>query len=165
VNDWVTVPDSNSLDLSSAMTMDAWVRPTARTGWHTLLLKEAGGQMAYEMYANDAAVSRPAAYFTTPGGAIRGVTGASALPLNAWSHVAVSYDGTNMRFYVNGALVRTQARTGAILTSNGVLHIGGNEVWGGEFFAGLIDEVRIYSRALTPTEIQADMNTPVTPQP
>jgi hypothetical protein len=165
VNDWVTVPDSNSLDLSSAMTMDAWVRPTARTGWHTLLLKEAGGQMAYEMYANDAAVSRPAAYFTTPGGAIRGVTGTAALPLNAWSHVAVSYDGNNMRFYVNGALVRTQARTGAILTSNGVLHIGGNEVWGGEFFAGLIDEVRIYSRALTPTEIQADMNTPVTPQP
>ena len=41
-----------------------------------------------------------------------------------------------------------------------MLRIGGNAIWG-EYFSGLIDEVRIYNRALTPTEIQTDMNTPV----
>ena len=46
------------------------------------------------------------------------------------------------------------------LTSTGDLRIGGNNVWG-EFFSGLIDEVRVYNRALSPTEIQTDMNTPV----
>ena len=40
------------------------------------------------------------------------------------------------------------------------LRIGGNKVWG-EYFQGLIDEVRIYNRALTTAQIQADMNTPV----
>jgi hypothetical protein len=66
-----------------------------------------------------------------------------------------------LRLYVNGALAASRAQTGAVETSNGVVRIGGNSVWGDEHFAGLIDEVRIYNRALTPTEIQHDMTTPV----
>ena len=50
--------------------------------------------------------------------------------------------------------------TGALLISTGALRIGGNSVWG-EFFQGRLDEIRIYNRALTPAEIQTDMNTPV----
>jgi hypothetical protein len=42
------------------------------------------------------------------------------------------------------------------------LRIGGNAIWG-EYFAGQIDEVRIYNRALNQTEIQGDMNSPLTP--
>jgi len=42
------------------------------------------------------------------------------------------------------------------------LRFGGNSIWG-EYFQGLIDEVRIYNRALSQSEIQSDMNTPVTP--
>jgi hypothetical protein len=53
-------------------------------------------------------------------------------------------------------------RTGPIATSTGPLRIGGNSLWG-EFFQGRIDEVRVYNRALTPAEIQTDMNTPVGP--
>ena len=47
---------------------------------------------------------------------------------------------------------------GTIPSSTGVLRIGGNSVWA-EWFAGQIDEVRVYNRALTPSEIQADMAT------
>jgi hypothetical protein len=46
--------------------------------------------------------------------------------------------------------------------STGVLRLGGNNIWS-EWFAGLIDEVRIYNRALSAAEVQADMNAPVTP--
>jgi hypothetical protein len=49
-----------------------------------------------------------------------------------------------------------------LLTSTGVLRIGGNGIWG-EYFQGRIDEVRIYGRALSSAELQIDMNTPVTP--
>ena len=42
------------------------------------------------------------------------------------------------------------------------MKIGGNAIWG-EWFAGLIDEVRLYNRALTPTQLQTDMATPITP--
>jgi hypothetical protein len=62
--------------------------------------------------------------------------------------------------YVNGSQVSTQAAAGSITTSTNPLRIGGNSVWG-EYFDGLIDEVRVYNRALTVTEIQTDMITPV----
>jgi hypothetical protein len=89
------------------------------------------------------------------------VTGTAALPTGAWTHLAVTYDGANMRLYVNGVLVRTTARAGAMIATDGVLHIGGNQVWGGEFFGGVMDEIRIYNRALSVSEIQADMTTPI----
>ena len=65
-----------------------------------------------------------------------------------------------MRLYVNGVLVGTRAQTGAIATTTDPLRIGGDTRWG-EYFNGLIDEVRVYNRALTVTEIQADMAAPV----
>ena len=51
--------------------------------------------------------------------------------------------------------------SGPIVTNTGALRIGGNTIWG-EYFNGLIDEVRIYSRALSAAEIQTDMNRSVT---
>jgi hypothetical protein len=74
--------------------------------------------------------------------------------------VAATYDGATVRLYVNGAQVASTANTGAMVTSNSPLRIGGDSVWG-EYFKGLIDEVRIYNRALTAAQIQADMNTAV----
>jgi hypothetical protein len=62
-----------------------------------------------------------------------------------------------VRRYVNGALVSTRTATGPITTSANPLRIDGNNIWG-EFFNGVIDEVRIYNRALTAAEIQSDVN-------
>ena len=50
---------------------------------------------------------------------------------------------------MNGTQVATLAATGSIATSTGALKLGGNAIWG-EWFSGLIDEVRVYNRALTP---------------
>jgi len=50
--------------------------------------------------------------------------------------------------------------SGALVTTTGVLGIGGNSVWG-EWFAGYIDEVRIYNRVLSAGEIATDMNTAI----
>lgn len=164
VDDWITIADSASLDLTSAMTLEAWVNPSKLTQWHTVLLKESAAGMAYELYAHNPDISRPAAYGTL-NGTIRGVTGTASLPTNTWTHLATTYDGTNMQLFVNGALVRTVARTGLMNATTGPLRIGGNLPWGGEFFAGLIDEVRAYNRALTASEITADMNRGSMPPP
>ena len=61
---------------------------------------------------------------------------------------------------MNGVRVRSRLVSGSILTSTGPLRFGGNAVWG-EYFLGLIDEIRIYNSALAQIEIQRDMNTPV----
>jgi len=57
-------------------------------------------------------------------------------------------------------LAGTKAVTGNLANSTGVLHIGGNAVWN-EWFSGRIDEIRVYNRALSQAELQADMATPV----
>lgn len=155
VNDLVTVADSAALDLTTGMTLEAWVYPTALSGWRTVLMKEVSGELAYTIYANDQ-VAAPASYVRI-GSTSRRAAGASALPLNAWTHVAATYDGATLRLYVNGSQVGSQAVTGAIAVSALPLRIGGNNVWG-EYFSGRIDEVRVYNRALSAAEIATDMN-------
>ena len=82
------------------------------------------------------------------------------LAIGVWTHLAATYDGVTMRFYVNGVQVGSRAQTGSMLVSTRALRIGGNSVWG-EYLNGLVDDVRIYNRALSPAEIQTDMNTAV----
>jgi hypothetical protein len=165
IDDWVTVGDAAALDLTSGMTLEAWLNPTgAMSGWDTVMLKERGaGDMAYGLYANDGA-PMPAGYVNV-GGSHASVPGTAAVSPGAWTHVAATYDGATLRLYVNGSLASSRARTGAIAVSGGVLRIGGNNAWPGEFYAGLIDEVRIYNRALTAAEIVADMDGVATPPP
>jgi hypothetical protein len=142
------------------MTLEAWVNPTSLSSWRSVLLKERTGALSYALYATDPnhSPSAPAGFINT--GSDRDSWGTAALPLNSWTHLAAAYDGSNLRMYVNGTLVRTQAVTGNIVETSGALRIGGNSVWG-EYFSGLIDEVRVYNTALTAAQIQTDMNAPV----
>jgi hypothetical protein len=157
-NTLVSVADSNSLDLTTGMTLEAWVNPSGLgTAWRDVIFKEQPGSFAYTLYANQN-TTRPIGQVHI-GGEINAV-GTAALPLNAWSHIAATFDGSNLRLYANGSLVATTAISGSIPVTTGVLRIGGNSVWG-EYFNGLIDDVRIYNRALTQPQIQADMNTAV----
>ncbi|SIO28385.1 Ig-like domain-containing protein [Singulisphaera sp. GP187] len=158
-NAMVTVNDNNLLDLTNGMTLEAWVKPAALNGWTTAILKERPGGLAYSLYASDN-TGRPPAGYIDKSGTDYSAVGASALALNTWTYLTATYDGAAMRFYVNGTLVRTRALTGNIVTSNNALRIGGNAIWG-EYFNGLIDEVRVYNRALASSEIQTDMNTPI----
>jgi hypothetical protein len=157
-SDWVTVPDANSLDLTSGMTIEAWIRPTAvGSAWRTVLLKEQPTGLIYSLYAGNGG-GKPASHvFTTND---FGLNGATNTALNAWTHLAATYDATTLRIYVNGVQVSTKAIKGAMRVSTGVLRIGGNSVWS-EWFAGLIDEVRLYNRPLGAAELQADMARPV----
>jgi hypothetical protein len=157
VNDWVTVADAASLD-STRVTVEAWVYPTTLSGWRTTVLKERAGGLVYGLYAHDNAPNP--AMTIAMSGVDQSASGSASLPLNTWTHLAATYDGTTIRLFVNGVQAGTRAVSGSLAASTGPLRIGGNAVWG-EYFSGRIDEVRIYNRALSAAEIQADMNRPV----
>jgi hypothetical protein len=150
----VTINDAASLRLTTAMTLEAWVYPTAVSNvWRDVIYK---ADANYCIEASTDNSSRPAV-----GGTFSGpLYGPAALAANAWTHLAVTYEGTTLRFYVNGAQVASQAQTGNIATSANPLQIGGDSLYG-LYFQGRIDEVRVYNRALSAAEIQTDMNTPV----
>jgi len=159
INASLSVADSNSLDLTNGMTLEAWVKPNAGSGYRTAIVKEQPGNLVYGLYDNND-TSRPEAQVTV-GGTPRLLSGTAAVATTGvWTHLAATYDGTTLRLYVNGTQVSTLAIAGTILTSASQLKIGGNSIWG-EWFTGLIDEVRVYNRALTAAEIQTDMNTAI----
>jgi PKD repeat protein len=157
-NALVTVNDSASLDLTSGITLEAWVYPTAVDGWRSVIFKPNGSSgLCYVLQGSSGQYGSVPSFGLSIAPA--NVLASTSLATNTWSHLAATYDGATMRLYVNGTEVANQAQTGAVAASSDPLTIGGNS--SGNNFAGTIDEVRIYSRALSPSEIQSDMNTPV----
>ncbi len=159
-NDIVNVAHSSSLNLTTGLTVEAWVRPTTVTNWRTVLMKERPSNIAYGLYANTSG-NRPALELATTGASGNLEVGSLArLTTNTWSHLAATFDGASLKFYVNGNHVGTLPASGTVVSSANALRIGGNTIWG-EYFRGQIDDVRIYNEPLTVAQIQADMNTPV----
>jgi hypothetical protein len=99
------------------------------------------------------------------GGAVIGgrhheVSDAGDLATGTWTHLALTYDGAALSFYVDGRPVSTTRRTGDIATSTDSLTIGSDPFYG-QYFTGLIDEIRIYDTALSARQVRDDMTTPV----
>jgi hypothetical protein len=157
-NAWVTVNDAPSLDLRTGMTLMAWVYPTApATQLTTVIGKEQPGDILYALFGGGSNKRPRAAVYL---GSRRVVTGSADLPLDTWSHLAATYNNSTLRLYVNGVQVASKAMSGSLPVSTEPLRIGG-DLLGGNDFTGRIDEVRVYNRGLTATEIQTDMETPV----
>ena len=152
----VTIPNAASLQLTTGMTLEAWVNPSVvNANWRDVIYK---GDDNYYLESTSQSGAVPGA-----GGTFAGpVYGTSALSANSWAFLAISYDKTTVRLYVNGTQVATLAATANIATSANPLQIGGDSLYG-QYFAGMIDNVRVYNTALTAAQLQTDMNTAVGP--
>ncbi|MEO3810204.1 LamG-like jellyroll fold domain-containing protein [Sphaerisporangium sp. B11E5] len=159
VSSWVTVPDSPSLRLTQGMTLMGWVKPDTQADWRQVMMKEFSGGLSYGLYASNG--TEPNGWAVNTDGVEGNVNSPQNLPLDTWSHIALTYDGTKLRLYLDGTNVAESDFTGTLRADGGPLRIGGNSVWG-EHFSGLIDELRVYNRALSATEIQSGKDTPVT---
>ncbi|PYJ85154.1 MAG: hypothetical protein DME22_10205 [Verrucomicrobia bacterium] len=153
----VTINDSGSLHLTTGMTLEAWVNATTvSSAWRDVIYK---GNDNYFLEGTSDNNKLPGGGATL-GGAGALTYGTGALAVGTWTHLALTYDGAALRLYVNGTQVSSVAKTGTILTSTNPLQIGGDSMYG-QYFAGTIDEVRVYNVALSAAQIQADMNTPI----
>jgi hypothetical protein len=154
----VTIPDALSLHLTTGMTLEAWVNPSAvSSAWRDVIYK---GDDNYYLSATSTKNSVPAGGGKLGSSTVTETYGTAALPVNTWTYLAVTYDGLALRLYVNGTQVSSVAHTGNIVTSTNPLQIGGDSIYG-QYFKGMIDEVRVYNVALTTAQIQADMTKPL----
>jgi hypothetical protein len=164
---FVTIPDpgtTSSLDLTSAMTLEAWVRPDSVAGWMNVILKDsgtAGTGVGYALYANSNTDGGAGTYIRTTGSASdRHATAPKRLPVNTWHHLAATFAGGALTIYVDGVqAAKITGVLGTLVQSNGALSIGGDARWD-ELFKGVIDDVKIFNRALTAAEITADAASP-----
>ena len=148
VDDYVDIPNSPSLSPTGAITLAAWVNSRApASGVVQMILGKYSGAVGgpYFLRIQGSGVVR----FGVAG---TNLTGARVLNANTWYHVAATYDGAQMRLYVNGALDGSVAKTGA-MTDNGLNVNIGQLVGSGGSFNGLLDDVRVYDRGLSAAEV------------
>ncbi|MFI8189418.1 beta-L-arabinofuranosidase domain-containing protein [Streptomyces sp. NPDC085946] len=143
---------------ASALTLSAWVRPAHDAAWARVL--DCGNDTTRYLYLaarTAAGVPRFAVTTSGPGGE-QGLDGTAPLPLHAWSHLAVTLaDGTGT-LYVDGTPV---ARNDAMTLTPAALGtladhwLGRSHFASDPVFAGAVEEVDVYGRALTAGEIRA----------
>jgi hypothetical protein len=150
----VVVADDDRLDVAGAMTVEAWVRPRARAGTRTVVAKVGEDSAAYAIHgATEAGGALGEARI---GGVSRRVRVAGDLRLGKWTHMALTYDGARLRLYLNGRRAGSVQARGSVTPTGGPLQLGAGPRGQGRF-RGVIDEVRVYDRALPQREILADM--------
>lgn len=143
---YVQVFDSASLR-PNQFTIAAWVNPASGDG----RILEKGDSNSYWLYLS----SNLEPIFGFYDGTYHDLYSPASLPLNAWSLVAGTYDGTTLKVYINGDLVASRPLVSAPSQTSQPLFIGwkpNGSVY--DYFDGLIDELRIYNEALSATQIR-----------
>jgi len=134
IGDKISVPFSSSIGELPNLTLEAWVKRNSQ-----------GDGMV---------ISKNGPYFLSvrnnvvEGGVYAGpgwihVNGISELEINEWYHIALTYDGSFVKIYLNGTEDGSKSKTGGILITGQGLHIGWGEPGHNQYFNGTIDEVRI----------------------
>ncbi len=157
VNDSVSAPDSPTLRVTNAITVEAWINRAVSGVQHCIVEKVgcAAGQGGYVLRVN----ANNRLLFGTRDDCNIGTSliGATVLAANTWYHVAGVWDGAALRLYVNGAPDGTLPATRNPKPGNTPLKIG-ERGQGGTPFNGILDEVRVWSVARTVGQIQTGMN-------
>ena len=164
---YVEIPGSDSLSFSTGMTLEAWVNPAAVSGGEVIQQRSSRTDCfsLWSSWSGPLGELYPQCPVWASGVAV--VQSLTPLSYNTWTHLAMTYDGAALRLFINGVQVDSHPLEGTIdngTDPNGAYptYIGGNPMPLGpqdrsSDFNGMIDEVRIYNRALSQTEIQNDM--------
>jgi hypothetical protein len=162
IDDYVTNSSNwdsfvNSLKSTNQITVEAWVNLFGYQNNHPQSVDSvirAEGMFYLRADSDPSLDSRVTCFFISNGTWIWTCT-SNRLPLNTWTHLVGTWDGQNLKLYINGILINSTLALGSFGNlGNPNITIGAT--WNRyEFFNGTIDEVRIYNRALTEEEIRA----------
>jgi len=149
VDDYVEVPDSESLNITKEITITAWIKLTDG-GDRSTVDYIVGKRKQYVIFQNDAKYSIEGCIINSTGAVFfTGRFYLTNLPNpDDWHFIAVIYDGSELSLWVDGVKRKSVSASGDIAVTTNPLSIG-------KYLLGAIDEVRIYNRALSPEEIKA----------
>ncbi|MEW5798136.1 MAG: LamG domain-containing protein, partial [Bacteroidota bacterium] len=160
-NDVVSVSASSSINLSQG-TWEAWVKVNSLSHHNRIIFKEgADNNGKYELYILDNSLSGSIRADVVVGGVRYNAISSVNASTDTWTHIAATFDSTDLKIYVNGVLRGTTTIDGApaaIDANTGSLGIGGGVNPTDSRMEGSVDEVRIWNIVRTASEISADMN-------
>jgi len=163
----IRVPDSPSLRLTNAITIEGWIYPTAVGGaYHDIFSKwDIVAFQDQRCYGTGIVPDGTFAFTLCPYGTTTTIViySPTVVPANQWTHFVDTYDGSSVKIYLNGVLQTEAVYNLGIFPGNSAVGIGASVGQGapGQFispFKGKIDEISIYNRALTPDEVQGLYN-------
>lgn len=159
-NDYVEVVDPGTTSKFDVdlVTLEAWIKlDEDKSGFQNIVRKGHHGDRTYGLDLDNGKLRGFVNKTSAGGGTATIATDSDKLPLGKWIHVAMTYDGTNLKIYVDGQLEKSSSTVaGNIYDNNLSIRIGGQkstDTGGALAFKGWIDEVRIWKVALTQDEL------------
>lgn len=165
IYDYLAIPNAVGNTPSSAVTVEAWIKPTAINSGLTVILGRGRSALAggYLLVLNEN--NHTISYiFTSQGQAelASNLLLPGGLPLNSWTHLAFTYDqnggADNFRLYVNGHLANKKTWTGGLNQPGRSRLFIGSPPYETQHYKGAVDDVRIWDVARSQTEIKAMMS-------
>ncbi len=143
---YISVNDTTNFQFTDYLTIASWVRTDSQK---SQIVFRKGGSLVipvFELYLSKVG-SRG---FRIGSQSIEKTGG---YPLNTWMHLAGTYDGESMIFYIDGVPIDTLSAPGALTSDKNLLMIGTRTGLNADTFAGRLDEIRIYHKVLSASEI------------
>lgn len=152
-DDYVSIPNESSFDIAGDITVSAWIRVESFTEeWQAIVTK---GDRAWRLHRANDTESVGFACSDLSRSQVGDLYGKKVVADGQWHHVAGVLKGTKSSIYVDGELDASMASSPAISVNDYSVLIGANAQVAGRLFRGLIDDVRIYDRALSADELRA----------
>ncbi len=168
VDDIATIPLTTSTQNLSSFTYSAWIKPNSlgEASYGRIVSRESSAKFDDFYFLVNPGNTLCASVTNSAGTTFISVSATSAISLNSWNHVAVTYDDKGDRqlhLFVNGVETAYQSQnplTGTLKFTTNPIVIG-NAPSLDRTFDGAIDDLRLYSRALSAAEIQSLYSTPI----
>ena len=157
IDDEVIVPGASALIAgSSQLSLTCWVYPTNAAPGFPDFDGFAGFRNNFDCDFYVMQVSPATAIearFTNSSGTVYTITN-QGLVINTWQHLAVTYDGLMLRLFIGGVLADSTPASGTIAVTNEAFHMGALPYFATPYMlTGQLDEISLFNRALTPSEI------------
>jgi hypothetical protein len=164
VDDYVSVPVKPALNISSAITIETWMKPTKDYGVQDIFCKSSDVENSGYIFPRTVNGWASIEFMLNINGfgwqILRVPYGTNKM--NQWHHVAATYDGFTMKIYIDAVEAGSFAFSGSILVNSNPLTIGTQLGFDDENYGGSLDESRIWNRALSQCEIASRMNCQMT---
>jgi Concanavalin A-like lectin/glucanases superfamily/F5/8 type C domain len=154
----VSVPTNALINPTTAFTYEAWFKANANVGINRAIISKGVTTNYAASILLEASTGKIKGEFYT-GASLKTLTSLIAYNDNAWHHVAYTYDGANIKLYIDGTLEGTLAATGAVFNATQNFTIGKYSASNAHNFWGSIDEVRVWNTARTQTQINSTIYT------
>ncbi len=158
-SDYVAIPHDSAISELETLSMSAWIQPKKHGAWVAVIEKGVHENWSYGFFIEpDGTLSFEVS--TGPNNKLVCCVGDVALKLGEWYHIFGSYDGENVRTYVNGKLEGVMKGSDNVHITDGLpLTVGSRN--GQNHFTGVVDELALWNNAITVNE--ALLSLPVQP--